>query len=111
MNEYLDDPDYIFLILSLKYKIFSEKTKEGMTNGVMQVNNYYVYDIKYVSKKDLDYNPSLGTGQLQIRNVHDVVEEQKTTEEFIKMIDDKFIQSKGIKSWMKMANQNNWLKE
>ena len=61
-NEYLDDPDYIFLILSLKYKVFSEKAdKEGITNGVMQVNDYYVYDIKYVSKKDLNYNPALGT--------------------------------------------------
>ena len=111
-NEYLDDPDYIFLILSLKYKVFSEKAdEEGITNGVMQVNDYYIYDIKYVSKKDLNYNPALGTGQLQIRDVHYVEEEKKTTEEFIKMIDDKFIKSKGMDSWLKMANQNNWLKE
>ena len=111
-NEYLDDPDYIFLILSLKYQVFSEKmTEKGITNGVMQVNAYCVYDIKYVSNKDLNYNPSLGIGQLQIRDVHYVEEEKKTTEEFIKMIDDKFIRSKGMDSWLKIAHQNNWLKE
>ena len=40
-----------------------------------------------------------------------VGEEKKTTEEFIKMIDDKFIKSKGIDSWLKTAHQNNWLNE
>ena len=111
-NEYLDDPNYIFLILSLKYKVFNEKAdKEGITNGVMQVNNYYVYDIKYISKKDLNYNPALGAGQLQIRDMGYVEEKKKTTEEFIKMIDDKFIKSKGMDSWLKTAHQNNWLNE
>lgn len=89
-NEYLDDPDYIFLILSLKYKVFSEKAnEEEITNGIMQVNDYRVYDIKYISERDSNYNPALGTGQLQIRNIHYVEEERKTTEDFIKMIDDK----------------------
>jgi len=62
-------------------------------------------------KKKLNYNSALGTGQLQIRDVHYVEEEKKTVEEFIKMIDDKFIKSTGIDSWLKIAHQNNWLKE
>ncbi len=110
-NEYLDDPNYIFLILSLKHKVFSEKVDgDGITNGIMQINDYRVYDIKYVSAKDLNYNPALGTGQLQIRDIHYVDEERKTTAEFIKMIDDKYVKSKGTNAWLKLAKQHEWIK-
>lgn len=110
-NEYLSDPDYIFLILSLKHKVFSEKiNNDGITNGIMQVTDYHVYDIKYVSTKDLNYNPALGTGQMQIRDIHYVDEERKTAEQFIKMIDDKYIKSNGLKLWVKLAQKNEWLK-
>ena len=109
--EYLDDPDYIFLILSLKHKVFSEKADgDGITNGVMQVTGYHVYDIKYVSSKDLNYNSALGTGQMQIRDIHYVDEERKTVAQFIKMIDDKYIKSKGIKPWIKLAKKFDWIK-
>ncbi len=110
-NEYMDDPDYIFLILSLKHRVFSEKADDdGITNGIMQVNSYHVYDIKYVSAKDLNYNRALGTGQMQIRDIHYVEEERKTTEQFIKMIDKKYIVSKGIESWLKLAKKYGWIK-
>ena len=111
-NEYLDDPNYIFLILSLKYKVYSEKSNNaGMTNGIMQINDYWVYDIKYISAKDLNYNPALGTGQLQIRDIRYVEEERKTTEEFVNMIDDKYIKSKGMDEWLKLAKQHKWIKQ
>lgn len=110
-NEYLNDPDYIFLILSLKHKVFSEKAdKNGITNGIMEVKDYHVYDIKYVSSKDLNYNPALGTGQLQIRDIHYVEEERKTTSQFIKMIDEKYIKSNGFRLWVKMAKKYEWIK-
>jgi hypothetical protein len=110
-NEYLEDADYIFLILSLKHKVFCEKAdNDGITNGIMQVAAYHVYDIKYVSSKDLNYNPALGTGQLQIRDIHYVEEEKKTTEQFVKMIDKKYIKSKGLKPWIKLAEKHQWIK-
>lgn len=110
-NEYFNDPDYIFLILSLKHRVFSEKADgNGITNGIMQVTAYHVYDIKYVSAKDLNYNPALGTGQMQIRDIHHVEEERKTTEQFMKMIDDKYIRSKGLKPWIKLAEKLDWIK-
>lgn len=110
-NEYLSDPDYVFIILSLKHKVFSEKAdKDGITNGIMQVITYHVYDIKYVSSKDLNYNPALGTGQMQVRDIHYVDEERKTTDQFIKMIDDKYIRSKGFKPWKKLAEKFDWIK-
>ena len=77
----------------------------------MQISNYKVYDIKYVSAKDLNYNPSLGTGRLQIRDIHYVEEERKTTEEFIKIIDDKHVKSKGVAAWSELAEQHGWTKE
>lgn len=110
-NEYLSDPDYVFIILSLKHKVFSEKAdNDGITNGIMQIVAYHVYDIKYVSSKDLNYNPALGTGQMQIRDIHYVDEERKTTEQFIKIIDDKYIRSNGFKPWRKLAEKFDWIK-
>ena len=59
-SEYVNDPDYIFIVLSLKHKVFSERFPEtGMTNGVMEVVSYSVYDLKYISERDLSYNPAL----------------------------------------------------
>jgi len=76
----------------------------------MQVTAFHVYDIKYVSAKDLNYNPALGTGQMQIRDIHYVDEERKTAEQFIKMIDDKYIKSNGLKFWVKLAEKFDWIK-
>ena len=92
--------------------MFSEKADgNGITNGIMQVNACHVYDIKYVSAKDLNYNPALGTGQMQIRDIHYVDEERKTAEQFIKMIDEKYIKSKGLKPWLKLAEKYQWIKK
>lgn len=110
-NEYLEDPDYIFLVLSLKHKVFSEKAdRDGITNGIMQVNSYHVYDLKFISVKDLNYNPALGTGQMQIRDIHYVDKEVRTAEQFIIMLDEKYINSKGLASWAKLAKKFGWVK-
>jgi hypothetical protein len=74
-TEYLNDPDYIFIILSLKHRVYGEKDAAGMTNGIMEVTSYAVYDLKYISAPDLGYNPALSTGQLQIRDIHYVSRE------------------------------------
>ena len=39
-----------------------------------------------------------------------VDEERKTAEQFIKMIDDKYIRSNGLKFWMKLAEKFDWIK-
>ena len=110
-SEYVEDPDYIFIVLSLKHKVFSEKqTKTGMTNGVMEVTSFSAYDLKYISERDLNYNPALGTGQLQIRDIHYVEIVRRTTWEFCKMLDTKFIRSKGEDAWLKMATKYGWIK-
>jgi hypothetical protein len=111
-NEYLEDPDYIFVILSLKHRVYSEQDPTTqLTKGVMEVVAFTVYDLKYIAKTDLSYNPALGTGQLQIRDIHYVDIEERTTWEFLQLIDEKFIRSKGESAWLELAQANGWIKE
>lgn len=109
-TEYVKDPDYIFIILSLKHKVYGERdASTGMTNGIMEVVSYSVYDIKYLSEKDISYNPALGTGQIQIRDIHYVTEEKRTALDFCILLDKKYIKSKGEAQWIKLAEKYGWL--
>ncbi len=111
-SEYVDDPDYIFIVLSLKHKVYGERDqKTGMTNGIMEVVSHSVYDLKYISERDLNYNPALGTGQLQIRDIHYVDIVQRTTWEFLQILDKKFIRSRGEGAWLNLARKFKWIKE
>lgn len=111
-TEYVEDPDYIFIILSLKHRVYSERdATTGMTHGVMEVVSYAVYDLKYVSSADLTYNPALGTGQLQIRDIQYVGIEKRSTLEFLQLLDSKFIRSQGQDAWLQMARRFEWIKE
>lgn len=111
-TEYLDDPDYIFIILSLKHKVYGEKEPEsGMYHGIMEVVSSAVYDLKYLSASDISYNPALGTGQLQVRDIHYVTLEKRTTWEFLQLLDKKYIKSKGEEAWVKMATKHAWIKD
>jgi hypothetical protein len=82
-----------------------------MTNGIMEVVSCSVYDLKYISTPDISYNPALGTGQLQIRDIHYVSIEKRTTWEFLQMLDAKFIRSKGEAAWLALAGKHGWIKE
>ena len=65
---YVEDGDYIFIILSLKHKVYSTKNKTtGLMDGIMEVVAYNSYDLKFLSSADISYNPALGSGQLQVR--------------------------------------------
>jgi len=111
-SAYLDDPDYIFIVLSLKHKVFSvrdDTTK--MTEGVMEIVSSSIYDLKYISKEDLNYNPALGTGQLQIRDIHYLDIVQRTAWEFLQLLDQKFIRSQGEAECVRLAKQYEWIKE
>jgi len=110
-SAFLEDPDYIFIILSLKHKVYGERDpKTGMTNGIMEVISCAAYDLKYVSDSDLNYNPALGTGQLQIKDIHYVDLQKRTVWEFIQMIDRKFIKSNGKREWLFLAKKFGWIK-
>lgn len=112
-SAYVEDADFIFVILSLKHKVFCQKNvNTGLMDGIMEVVKYNAYDIKYISKSDLSYNPALGTGQLQIRDIHYVKLESRTTWEFCKLLDSKYLSStkRTFDDWLSLANQYGWIK-
>lgn len=108
---YIDDPDYIFIILSLKHRVYSTKNPEsGLMDGIMEVVSYNVYDLKYLSSADISYNPALGSGQIQIRDIHYVTLTKRSTWEFCQLLDRKFIKSrKGYDEWFRLA-KTAWVK-
>lgn len=112
-SAYIKDADYIFIILSIKHKVYS--TKDNITKmmmGIMEVVDFNAYDIKYISDSDLSYNPALGSGQLQVRDIHYVTLKYRTVWEFCQMLDKKCIASrKGFSEWLRYARQNEWIKE
>ena len=109
---YVEDPDYIFIILSLKHRVYSTKNKEnGLMDGIMEVVAHNAYDLKFLSAADLSYNPALGTGQIQVRDIHYVKLERRTTWEFCQLLDRKFINSrKGFSEWLALAKKRRWVK-
>jgi hypothetical protein len=110
---YVEDPDYIFVILSLKHRVYSTRNKvTSLMDGIMEVVSYNAYDIKYISSKDFTCNPSLGTGQIQIRDIHYVELEERTTWEFCQLLDRKYLQSarRSFEQWLVLADKNGWIK-
>ena len=110
---YIENPDYVFIILSLKHRVYSTRKKTtGLMDGIMEVMAYHAYDLKYLSSKDVDYNPALGTGQIQVRNIHDVELQERTTWEFCQLLDRKYLQSarRSFGQWLKLAKKNGWIR-
>lgn len=112
-TEYIKDPDYLFVIVSIKHKVYSKRDeKSQMMFGVMEVVDFNAYDLKFLSNSDISYNPALGSGQIQIRDIHYVEKEERTTWEFCQLLDQKCIASKkGYEGWPGYAEQHNWIKE
>ena len=82
-----------------------------MMKGIMEVVASHTYDLKYLSDSDISYNPALGTGQIQVRDIHYVTLVDRTVAEFCMLLDRKFLASnKGYNQWLKYALQNNWIK-
>lgn len=109
---YIEDPDYLFVILSLKHRVYSTKNdKTNLMDGIMEVVAHNAYDLKYISNSDISYNPALGTGQIQVRDIHYVTLVERTTWEFCKLLDKKFINSRnGYEQWFELATSNGWIK-
>lgn len=110
-SAYVTDPDYIFVILSIKHRVFRARDRNTkMMKSVMEVVGFNVYDLKYISDSDINYNPALGTGQIQIKDIHYVSYKKRTTWEFCELLDRKFIASKkGYTQWLEYAERNGWI--
>lgn len=111
---YVTDPDFMFIILSIKHKVYSKKNKDtGLVDGIMEVVDYNAYDLKFISDADINYNPALGTGQIQIKDIHYVSYQYRTTWEMCQLLDSKYLHSsrRTIDDFIREAKKNKWIKD
>ena len=111
---YVTDPDFMFVILSIKHKVYSERNKDtGLVDGIMEIVDYNAYDLKFISDADINYNPSLGTGQIQIKDIHYVSYQYRTTWEMCQLLDSKYLHSsrRNIDDFIREAKKNKWIKD
>lgn len=111
---YVKDPDFMFIILSIKHKVYvqrNEKTK--LMDGIMEIVDYNAYDLKFISDADINYNPALGTGQIQIKDIHYITYQYRTTWEMCQLLDSKYLHSskRTIEDFYNEAKKNKWIKE
>ena len=110
---YVRDPDYMFIILSLRHHVYSQRNRiTGLMDGIMEIVDYHVYDLKFISDADISYNPALGTGQIQIRDIHYVTYQYRTTWEMCQLLDQKYLHSsrRTIEDFYREARKNKWIK-
>jgi hypothetical protein len=110
---YVEDPDFMFIILSLKHKVYSERNVQTLLmDGIMEIVRYNAYDLKFISDVDINYNPALGTGQIQIKDIHYVDYQSRTTWEFCQLLDKKYLNStrRTFNDWYREAVRNKWIK-
>ncbi|MDR2762725.1 MAG: hypothetical protein LBB88_09010 [Planctomycetaceae bacterium] len=79
---------------------------------IKEIVGYKAYDLKYLSSNDISYNPALGTGQIQIKDIHYVTISYRNVWEFCQLIDEKYMASskRTFNDWIKLAKQNKWIK-
>ncbi len=110
---YVTDPDYMFIILSIKHKVYSERNKiTNLVDGIMEIVDYNAYDLKFISDADINYNPALGTGQIQIKDIHYVTYQHRTTWEMCQLLDKKYLHStrRTFEDFYREATKNKWIK-
>ncbi|MBP5622430.1 MAG: hypothetical protein J6X44_10485 [Thermoguttaceae bacterium] len=113
-SQYVVDPDFMFIILSFKHKVYSVKNgATGKTDGIMEIVSYNAYDLKYVSDADLSFNPALGTGQIQIKDIHFVSFHRRTTWGFCQLLDKLYLNSsrRTEEDWIREARKGQWIKD
>lgn len=111
---YVKDPDFMFIILSVKHKVYSERNKStGLIDGVMEITDYNAYDLKFIGESNLTYNPALGTGQIQVKDIHYVSVQYRTTWEMCQLLDRKYLHNsrRTIDDFYREAVRHKWLKE
>ena len=57
----------------------------------MEIVDYNAYDLKFISDEDINYNPALGTGQIQIKDIHYVTYQFRTTWQMCRLLDQKYL--------------------
>lgn len=111
---YITDPDFMFIILSIKHRVYSERNaKTGLIDGIMEIVDYNAYDLKFISDEDINYNPALGTGQIQVKDIHYISYKYRSTWEMCRLLDQKYLHSsrRSFDDFYREAVRNKWIKE
>ena len=110
---YINDPDFMFIILSIKHKVYSQRNQlTNLIDGIMEIVDYNAYDLKFISDEDISYNPALGTGQIQIKDIHYINYQYRTTWQMCKLLDQKYLNSsrRSFEDFYREAVKNRWIK-
>lgn len=91
---YLRRPHLIYIIVSFKHSL----SEQGIT-----VKSVEAFELKDLAASDIVYNKRLN--QLQLRNIFNVGLEPRTVNDFIRLIDEKFIRSRGRRDWEEEVNR------
>lgn len=60
---YVTDPDFMFIILSIKHQVYSERNKTtGLVDGIMEIVGYHAYDLKFISDSDISCRANSNQG-------------------------------------------------
>lgn len=113
-SAYVNNPDFMFIILSIKHHVYCERNhRTGLMDGIMEIVSYNAYDLKYISDNDINYNPALGTGQIQIKDIHYVDYQYRTTWQMCLLLDKKYLNSskRTINDFYREALKNKWIKK
>lgn len=84
---YIENPESIFLILSIKNGPFIE---DGIRKG-FEMTSFNIFDIKLVKASELKFNTAMGD-QFQIGNSMKVTQIDRSTADFIELIDSKYME-------------------
>lgn len=110
---YVKNPDFMFIILSIKHKVYVKRNKDtSLMDGIMEAVDHNEYDLKYISDSDISYNPALGTGQIQIKDIHYITYQYRTTWEMYQLLDKKYLHSskRTIEDFVNQAKKDGWIK-
>lgn len=110
---YVKYPDFMFIILSIKHKVYSQRNaSSGLMDGIMQIVDYKAYDLKFIGDDDISYNPALGTGQIQVKDIHYITFQYRTTWEMCRLLDKKFLGSsrRTFEDFYREAVKHKWVK-
>ena len=103
----------MFIVLSIKHRVYSRRNKtSGLIDGIMEIVDYNAYDLKFISDEDISYNPALGTGQIQIKDIHYITLQYRTTWQMCKLLDRKFLSSsrRTFEDFYREAVKHKWIK-
>jgi len=95
-NFFSKNPNQIYVITSFKHSLLEE--------GII-VKNVETFELKDLASSDIVYNKRLN--QLQLRDIFSIKLEPRSASDFIKLIDEKFIKSRGLKEWKEEVGRFN----